>query len=51
MNETIVELLKFIESNLKEIHVNKRIKYLENGMENEDFMELFNFSDLLLEQF
>jgi len=51
MNANIVEFIKFMETNVKAIHVNKRIKYFENGMENEDFNELFNFLNLLLEEF
>jgi hypothetical protein len=51
MNSSIVEFLKFMETKVKTIHTNKRIKYFENGMENEDFNELFNFLKLLLEEF
>ena len=51
MNKHITKFLDFIESNVKRVNPNKRLKYFENGMEEEDFTELIHFNRDLCDSF
>ena len=43
VNKNVSEFTKYLESTLLKLNINKQTKYLENGMESDDFLELNNF--------
>jgi hypothetical protein len=43
-NKGISGFLNHMSSKAKKVNFNKQVKYLENGMECDDFVELLNFS-------
>jgi hypothetical protein len=51
MNKCIKPLITHITANLTKCNINKHVKYLESGMEYEDFKELVQFNQNLNEIF
>ncbi len=51
MNKSISSLTNFISKNLFECEINKYAKFIENGMEVEDFKEVQSFAKNLNEIF
>lgn len=44
MNKSILNLVKFIDTNIEKMDIHKKTKYFENGLEYDDFVELINFN-------
>jgi len=51
MNKCIHPLISHITTNLIKCNINKHAKYLESGMEYDDFKELVQFNENLSEIF
>jgi DNA polymerase III gamma/tau subunit len=50
-NKGISGLLKHIESKSVKVNFKKQVKYLENGMECDDFVELLSFNHELCDMY